>query len=194
MSITSFVFFTESVLILDAKVILRGKDSLTLSWKERDLASNIQNITISATWMSEHGISEDKNSSKRSPEFSSAGTIGLLRGIEPGDAGTVCLKTLVLDSVGQSTHILTYIRDILFGAFLIFLSIFSKRHALNYYQYYKCKQCLNILNHTYEIRLARIKYRVQRLWCRNKCLWCRNIYLTTYPIRQGSLLLWMFYS
>ena len=75
----------------------------------RDLALNIQNITTSATWISQLG-----NNTKKILDFTSAGTIGLITGIEAGDAGIVCLKTQVSDIIGQSTYILTYIKDISF--------------------------------------------------------------------------------
>ena len=60
-------------------------------------------------------MSKHNDISKRSPEFSSAGTIGLMKDIEAGDAGSVCLKTQVVDTTGKVTHIMTYIRDIIFG-------------------------------------------------------------------------------
>ena len=108
-------------LIFGAKVIRRGKKSLTLSWKQRYIASNILNTTTAATWLSDHG-----KTSASGPEFRSDDKVGFLTGIAPGDAGTVCLRTEVLDTDGELTYILTYIKDIMLGTFLIFLSTFTK--------------------------------------------------------------------
>ena len=101
---------SDILLIYEAEVVVLGIDSITLAWKKKEVASNIRNITTSATWISDHG-----DASKRSPEFRSTGTIGLMKGIEAGDVGSVCLKTQVFDIVGRLTNILTYIQDIRFG-------------------------------------------------------------------------------
>ena len=57
--------------------------------------------------------------SKRSPEFNSNGTMGLMKGFEAGDVGTVCLKTQVFDIDGRLANILTYIKDIRFGRYFM---------------------------------------------------------------------------
>ena len=121
---------SDSILIFDTEVAVQGKDSITLSWKKKKNVHNIRSIATSGTWISDHG-----NASKRSPVFSSNGTIGQMKGIEAGDVGTVCLKTQVVDTDGRVANILTYIKDISFGRFfklLVYIHLHSHNHCVGY--------------------------------------------------------------